>query len=81
VYGLMRTADSVSPSLTGNDVLISLVGYGIVYLVIFPVGVALMARLVRRGPLAADPEPDPVEGDRPGLPVSALRSAEPEALP
>ena len=81
VYGLMRTADSVSPSLTGNDVLISLVGYGIVYLVIFPVGVALMARLVRSGPLATGPEPDPVEGGRPGLPVMALRSGEPEALP
>ena len=81
VYGLMRTADSVSPSLTGNDVLISLIGYGIVYLVIFPVGVALMARLVRNGPLAPGPEPDPVEGGRPGLPVMALRSGEPEVLP
>jgi cytochrome d ubiquinol oxidase subunit I len=81
VYGLMRTADSVSPSLTGNDVLISLIGYGIVYLVIFPVGVALMARLVRNGPLAPGPEPDTVEGGRPGLPVMALRSGEPEVLP
>ena len=81
VYGLMRTADSVSPSLTGNDVLISLIGYGIVYLVIFPVGIALMARLVRNGPLAPGPEPDTVEAGRPGLPVLALRSGEPEVLP
>ena len=27
VYGLLRTADSVSPSLTGRDVLVSLLGY------------------------------------------------------
>ena len=44
VYGLMRTADSASPSLTGSDVLISLIGYGVVYLVMFPAGVALMGQ-------------------------------------
>ena len=38
VYGLLRTADSVSPSLTGADVLISLVGYIVVYLIMFPAG-------------------------------------------
>jgi cytochrome d ubiquinol oxidase subunit I len=81
VYGVMRTADSVSPSLTGQDVLISLVGYGIVYLVIFPFGVALMARLVRIGPLGAGLQPEPVESGRPDLPVRALPSAEPEVLP
>src|ERR1019366_10761309 len=37
VYGLLRTAESVTPSLTGGDVLISLLGYGLVYLVIYPV--------------------------------------------
>lgn len=32
VYGLMRTADSVTPSLSGAAVLISLTAYGLVYL-------------------------------------------------
>jgi cytochrome bd ubiquinol oxidase subunit I len=41
VYGLLRTADSVSPSLTGTDVLISLIGYAVVYLIMFPVGIML----------------------------------------
>jgi cytochrome bd ubiquinol oxidase subunit I len=36
VYRLLRTADSVSPSLTGSDVLISLLGYAVVYLIMFP---------------------------------------------
>ena len=40
VYGLLRTANSVSPSLTGVDVLLSLLGYVVVYLLIFPAGVA-----------------------------------------
>jgi cytochrome d ubiquinol oxidase subunit I len=31
VYGVMRTAHSVTPSLTGSDVLISLIGYMVVY--------------------------------------------------
>ena len=81
VYGVMRTADSVSPSLTGQNVLVSLIAYGVVYLIIFPFGVALMARLVRLGPLVAGLEPDPVEGGRPDSPVRALPAAQPELLP
>ena len=38
IYGLMRTAESVSPSLTGHDVIVSLLLYMLVYLIIFPVG-------------------------------------------
>lgn len=57
VYGLLRTADPVSPSLTGSDVLISLVGYMIAYLVIFPAGLTIMARFVRRSPDEAVPSP------------------------
>jgi cytochrome d ubiquinol oxidase subunit I len=50
VYGLLRTADSVSPSLTGTDVTLSLAFYIVVYLIMFPTGVSFMAGLVRRGP-------------------------------
>jgi len=72
VYGLLRTADSVSPSLTGSDVLISLIGYGVVYLVMFPVGVTMMARIVGRGPGHRTLEPERVESGRPAEPVRAL---------
>jgi cytochrome d ubiquinol oxidase subunit I len=71
VYGLMRTADSVSPSLTGSDVAISLAFYVIVYLVMFPTGIAFMAGLVRRGPQAADAEPSAIESGRPERPFAA----------
>ena len=54
VYGLMRTAQSVSPSLTGADVLGSLIAYMIVYLVMYPFGIAVMARMVRQGPAASE---------------------------
>ena len=41
VYGLLRTADFVSPSLTGADVVLSLACYVVVYLIMFPTGIAL----------------------------------------
>jgi cytochrome bd ubiquinol oxidase subunit I len=70
VYGLLRTAQSVSPSLTGGDVLISLLAYMAVYLFMYPAGVLLMWRIVCRGPEAA-PEEGPIEGGRPHAPVLA----------
>jgi cytochrome bd ubiquinol oxidase subunit I len=62
IYGLLRTADSVSPSLTGADVLWSLLAYMAVYLIMFPAGVAVMARMVREGPLEQAPPEQPVAG-------------------
>jgi cytochrome d ubiquinol oxidase subunit I len=62
VYGLMRTADSVSPSLTGGDVLTSLIAYMLVYLIMFPAGIAFMGGLVRAGVRVTDAPDKPVEG-------------------
>jgi cytochrome bd ubiquinol oxidase subunit I len=72
VYGLMRTADSVSPSLTGGDVAFSLAGYAVVYLVIFPVGVYQMARLVRGGLAAPQEGAAAMASSRPEHPLQAL---------
>jgi cytochrome d ubiquinol oxidase subunit I len=72
VYGLLRTADSVSPSLTGADVLLSFAGYIVAYLVIFPAGILIMARFVRKGPGEAEKEPETIESGRPDQPVRAL---------
>jgi cytochrome bd ubiquinol oxidase subunit I len=77
IYGLMRTADSVSPSLTGANVLLSLLLYVAVYLVIFPVGVSLMLRIVRRGPAASE-EASLIGSDRPKSSIEALGYASPE---
>jgi cytochrome d ubiquinol oxidase subunit I len=68
VYGLLRTAHSVSPSLTGRDVLISLICYMLVYLIIFPVGILLMARIIRKGPSNTSNDA-PIEGGQPSGPV------------
>ena len=75
VYGLMRTAHSVTPSLTGRDVAISLFLYVLVYLVMFPSGFAIMAGIVRRGVPKADDEPAPIEAGRP-MPPYVVPAAE-----
>jgi cytochrome bd ubiquinol oxidase subunit I len=74
IYGLMRTAESVSPSLTGANVLLSLLLYVAVYLIIYPVGLSVMLRLVWRGPAAAEGD-TPVVNGRPKSPIEALAPA------
>ena len=71
VYGLMRTAASVSPSLTGRDVLISLLAYMAVYLFMYPAGLFLMIRIVRRGPMPSEEQDATIEAGRPQAPVLA----------
>ena len=71
VYGLLRTADSVSPSLTGVDVLISLLAYMAVYLFMYPAGVFLMWRIARKGPAVAEETDASIEAGRPKAPVLA----------
>ncbi len=72
VYGLLRTTDSVTPSLSGGDVLLSLLGYAVVYLIVYPVGVWFMAQAIKRGPgdITA-----PIAGGRPAAPVKARPDA------
>ena len=71
VYGLLRTAESVSPSLTSFDVAISLASYMLVYLLIYPWGLFLMLRIVRKGPKHSDELASPIEAGRPQAPVLA----------
>ena len=58
----------MTPSLTGGDVLVSLLGYALVYLIVYPVGVWFMARAIQRGPGDIT---SPVSGGRPAAPVKA----------
>jgi cytochrome bd ubiquinol oxidase subunit I len=71
VYGLLRTAESVSPSLTSFDVAISLAGYMLVYLLIYPWGLFLMLRIVRKGPEHLGEHASRIEAGRPQAPVLA----------
>jgi len=76
VYGVLRTADSVSPVGAGQ-VSASLLAFMIVYAVIFTVGVLYILRLIAQGPQVSDDAPPP-EGHAPG---SALGAAPQEPQP
>jgi cytochrome d ubiquinol oxidase subunit I len=80
VYGVLRTADSVSPSLTGANVAWSLAFYFVVYLIMFPTGIAFMASLVRRGPQPREQETplDQIESGRPHEPFESAARAAPQ---
>jgi cytochrome bd ubiquinol oxidase subunit I len=71
VYGLLRTSDSVTPSLTGIDVAISLAAYVVVYLIMYPFGIWMMARLVRRGVMDVSVAAEPIASGRPERPFHA----------
>lgn len=68
VYGLLRTADSVTASLTGSDVLLSLSLYVIVYAVIYAAAFYYLFKLVWHGP---DPLLVPEPDARPARTLSA----------
>ena len=71
VYGLLRTADAVTPTITGGDVLASLLLYIAAYLVIFGVGLYYLVRVVKRGLPATLDAHEPRLVERPARPISA----------
>lgn len=78
VYGLMRTADGVSPSLVASDVALSLTAYVLAYIVIFGGGFVLLRRMVLRGPEAADAaEGEEDRKQRAARPLSAATEGDP----
>jgi cytochrome bd ubiquinol oxidase subunit I len=74
VYGLMRTRDAVSPSLTGSDVLASIALYIVVYLIVFGAGIFYMVRLARAGPPEHVDLREPNLDERPARPLSGARA-------
>jgi cytochrome bd ubiquinol oxidase subunit I len=75
VYGLLRTKDAITPSLTGGQALFSLVAYVAVYVVIYAFGLTYIYRLLRAGPAAAPESAPPVT---PGRPLAVALGGRPE---
>lgn len=75
VYGVMTHAEGVTPSLTGWMALFTLIGYVLVYAIVFYAGIYYLTRVVRNGML---PEPDQEsvdkEANRPKRPLSAAHT-------
>jgi len=75
IYGLLRTADAVTPFLTAPAALTSLVLFGAIYLFIFSFGTFYIYRLLRTGPTRLVVEPP--HGASPNRPMSL---ADPELI-
>lgn len=69
VYGVLRTADSVSP-VPGLHVGLSLLAYFIVYAVVFTGGAIYILRLLNKGPQPHEPAPE-VGAGAPGTALAA----------
>lgn len=73
VWRLLRTVDAITPTLTGAQVLATLIGYIIVYTVIFAFGGLYIYALVREGPTSAKTR---LTGATAMRPMAAAGSAE-----
>ncbi|MEX0838632.1 MAG: cytochrome ubiquinol oxidase subunit I [Parvibaculum sp.] len=72
VYGMVRTSESLSPSVTGEAVATSLTIFLIVYGGLLGAYLYYLVKLIRKGPeplTAKAPHPDAMRGARPGLVV------------
>jgi cytochrome d ubiquinol oxidase subunit I len=74
VYGALRTADAVTPTLTVQAVVISLTIFVTVYLIIFSFGTLYVYRLLRAGPV----EQGPLVGANSKRPLAVTEARIPE---
>ncbi|OHV11552.1 cytochrome ubiquinol oxidase subunit I [Kushneria phosphatilytica] len=74
VYGMLRTADAVSP-LHGGSLWASLIGFLLVYAIIFGIGIYYMVRLIRTEPMGQEPHGGPGENRQPKRPMSGADEA------
>jgi cytochrome bd ubiquinol oxidase subunit I len=70
LYGVITVQDGLTPSLTGGMALFSLIGYMLVYAVVFTAGIYYLTRIVRAGMPESLDEHDHTQG-RPKRPLSA----------
>src|SRR6188474_2765755 len=70
VYGILRTADAVSP-VPGGSVLASIILFVMVYGIVFGAGLYYIIKLVQRGPEEPPPTPEEAEADLSHRPLAA----------
>ena len=75
VYHILRTADAITPSLTGGEALFSLLAYVAVYVVIYAFGLTYIYRLLRAGPAVEEAGVPPVT---PGRPIAVALEGGPQ---
>lgn len=53
VYGLLRTSDALSQSVKANQIVFSLILFGLVYLTLFALFIYLLNKKIKHGPVSA----------------------------
>lgn len=72
IYGLLRTADAVSPVVAAASVMTSLIVYAAVYAIVFGAGIWYLRRLIVQGPHPHEPPQHTEHGEKtPARPLSA----------
>ncbi|MBC7190898.1 cytochrome ubiquinol oxidase subunit I [Marinobacter sp.] len=69
VYGMMTHTEAVTPSLTGGMALFTLIGYIVVYSLVFSAGAYYLMRVLYLG--LEEPDHEEPDTDRPARPLSA----------
>ena len=72
IYGVMTQAEGLTPSLTGGMALFSLIGFMLVYAVVFVMGSYYVTRIAAKG--LGDEAPEHPEWQRPKRPLSAVET-------
>ena len=75
VYGVLRTADSLSP-IGAPGLAVSLTAFVLVYATVFGAGILLMLRLMARPPLVGEPEPQRTPSHAAGITPGPALAAE-----
>jgi len=70
LYGVITVQEGLTPSLTGGMALFTLVGYILVYALVFTAGIYYLTRIVRKG-MPEEPEGLPDPRGHPKRPLSA----------
>jgi cytochrome d ubiquinol oxidase subunit I len=82
VYGLLRTAEAVTPTLAPGSVLASLLVFAAVYFTVFGAGIWYLLKLIRKGPQPHEPVPQSDAGERtPARPLSVGNKTPDDATP
>ena len=80
VFGAMRTADAVSP-IGAGQVSVSLIGFLIVYALVFSVGALYILRLIAEGPVPGASAQAPAGARAPGSALAAVPDLDPLEAP
>ncbi len=76
VYGLMKIEDAVSPTLSSAEVLITLIGFTLIYAALMVADVYLLVKYAKAGPQDSQAAPETAEEPMPSLVGEPLGSAQ-----